>query len=291
MKDKPAPQDKAKEGPMRKSLLAGTMIGVLIGPAVAADIVPAVPADVAPFYRAPLPVWGWTGFYIGGNVGGILSSGNTITNTGTDTGTLGLGAMLSAGAIPGSVTLSQDGVIGGGQAGYNWQLGPSWVWGIEADVALTNAKNSTTAAFGGNAIFPATSTFYSRELDTLGTVRGRAGFLLLPNLMWYGTGGLAFAQTRVSSAFSCATCLPPSGLQGGTNNVSNYNPFGWTVGTGLEWQFTPAWSVKAEYLYVDLGHNGTSTVTYSYPLHSSSLTSTFSERDNIVRFGFNYRFY
>jgi outer membrane immunogenic protein len=274
---------------MRKSLVAGMMVGLLIGPAVAADIV--VPADMVPYYRAPLPIWGWDGFYIGGNVGGIFSSGNTITNTGSDTGVAGLGSMLNAGAIPGSVTLSQDGVIGGGQVGYNWQLGPSWVWGIEADVALTSARSSTTAAFGGNAVFVPSSTFYSRELDSLGTVRGRAGFLFLPNLMGYGTGGLAFAETRVSSAFSCAACVPPAGAQGGTTNVSTYNPLGWTVGAGIEWQLTPGWSVKAEYLYVDLRNSQSSTVTYLYAPNSSSLTSTFNERDNIVRFGFNYRFY
>jgi outer membrane immunogenic protein len=269
---------------MRRSLLAGMLIGLLTGPAAASDIIP--------YYRAPfVPVWGWTGFYVGGNVGGVFSSGNTITNIGYDTGGFGLGSLLNAGAIPVSISLSQDGVIGGGQAGYNWQLGPNWVWGIEGDVAATSAKSSTTATFGGNDVFAPSSTFYSQELDTLGTVRGRAGFLFLPNLMWYGTGGLAFGQTKVGSAFFCATCVPPSGTQGGATNRSSYNPIGWTVGTGVEWQFTPAWSVKAEYLFVDLGSTETSTVTYSYPPSSSSLTSTLTERYNIVRFGFNYRFY
>jgi outer membrane immunogenic protein len=269
---------------MRKLLLAGVAFGALVTPALSADI--------APYFQAPpSPIWGWTGFYVGGNAGGILSSSNTITNTGSDTGPAGLGAFLSAGAIPSSVTLSQGGFIGGGQVGYNWQLSPEWVWGAEADFGGTTAKSTTTAAFGGNAAFVPLSTSYSREFDTLGTVRARVGFLVLPTLMLYGTGGLAFAQTRFGSSFFCAACTPPSGAQGSTSNLSTYNLFGWTAGAGIEWQFTPAWSIKAEYLYVDLGSAQTSTITYSYPPNTSSLSSTINERDNLVRMGLNYRFY
>jgi outer membrane immunogenic protein len=65
---------------------------------------------------------------------------------------------------------------------------------------------------------------------------------------------------------------------------------GWTVGAGVEWMFAPAWSVKAEYLYVDLG-SISNTIGYIYgPTSISSLTSTFNERDNIVRAGINYKF-
>jgi outer membrane immunogenic protein len=276
---------------MRKVLLTTLSLVALLEPVRAADMTPYYPDPYPVPYAAPIPIWGWTGFYVGGNVGGIFSSNNAVTNTGADTGALGLGSFLSAGAIPSSVSLSHDGVIGGGQAGYNWQLGPSWVWGIEGDVQATSVRNSTSVAFGGNAIFTPFSTSYSRELDSLATVRGRVGFLLLPSLMWYGTAGIAFAQTKVGSAFNCGACVPRSGLQPGTTNASSYNPFGWTVGTGIEWQFTPAWSIKAEYLFVDLGGTQTSTITYSYATSSSSLTSTANDRDNIVRFGINYRFY
>jgi outer membrane immunogenic protein len=165
------------------------------------------------------------------------------------------------------------------------------VWGVETDVDGTTAKSSTTAAFGGNAAFVPLSTSYSRELDVLGTVRGRVGFLALPTLLLYGTGGLAYAQTRMGSSFICAACTPPSGTQGSTTNQSTYDLIGWTGGAGVEWQFTPAWSIKAEYLYVDLGKAQTSAITYSYPSNTSSLTSALNERDNVIRMGFNYRFY
>jgi outer membrane immunogenic protein len=260
---------------MRKLLLASATFSALIMPAMA--------ADVAPYYRAPPLVWGWTGFYIGANAGWIGSSGNTLTNTGTDTGGgSGLGSV--AGFIPGSIGLGDSGFIGGGQIGYNWQIGPNWVWGIETDFAGTSAKASTTVGF------PGVATVYSRELDTLGTLRGRLGFLLIPNLLWYATGGLAYGETKIGSALICATCTPPTGTQPGTANQSSFTSVGWTLGAGVEWKFAPAWSVKAEYLYVDLG-NQSNTLTFNYGANVSSLTTTINERDNIVRFGINYMFY
>jgi outer membrane immunogenic protein len=278
---------------MRKLLLAGVGFGALIMPAMA--------ADVAPYYRAPppLPVWGWTGFYIGANAGWIGSTGNSLNNTGTDTGGRGLGTDLAAGAIPSSVNLRENGFMGGGQVGYNWQIGPSWLWGIEADFGgVVGAKTSTTATFlgaGRGGILPL-ATVYNRELDTLGTVRGRLGFLFTPNLLWYATGGLAYGQTKAGVAFVCALCGPPSGTEGGTVAQSPNTSIGWTLGAGVEWRFAPAWSVKAEYLYVDLGSQS-NTITYTYsqsapklPPFVSTLTSNVNERDNLVRMGINYNF-
>jgi outer membrane immunogenic protein len=268
---------------MKKWLFAFVAFGALAGPSLAADM-------SAPAYKAPLPppppLWSWTGFYIGANAGWIGSSSNAITNTGSDTGALGLGSALGAGVIPGSIGLSDSGFIGGGQVGYNWQVAPSWVLGIEADFDGTTAKSSTVAVFpGGGGIVPLTTT-YSRELDTLGTVRGRVGFLSSPGLLWYGTGGLAYGETKIGSGFACATCAPPAA----TGSQSSNTPVGWTVGAGVEWKFAPSWSVKAEYLYVDLG-NQSNTISYNYPTGASTLTSNVNERDNIVRFGINYMFH
>jgi outer membrane immunogenic protein len=265
---------------MKKWLTAFVAFGALMRPSLAADMW--APAYKAPPLPAP-PVWSWTGFYIGANAGWIGSSGNTISNTGTDTGTGGLGSALAAGLIPGSIGLSDTGFIGGGQIGYNWQVGPSWVLGVEADFDGTSAKSSTAAAFP--AAFPGDSTVYNRELDTLGTVRGRLGFLSSPGLLWYATGGLAYGETKIGSAFTCATCSPS-----GTTNQSSNTAVGWTLGGGVEWKFAPAWSVKAEYLYVDLGSQS-NTISYNYGTSVSSLTSNLNERDNIVRLGINYMFH
>jgi len=267
---------------MKKVLLSGLAFGALIVPAMAADMGP------APYYKAPLPVpvvWSWTGLYIGGNLGWAGSAGNNLTNTGTDTGTGGLGTALAVGLIPSSVGVSRNGFIGGGQIGYNWQFSPFWVAGVEADFdGLSN--NSTTTAFSAAAVTPLTTTFTS-GLDTLGTIRARIGWLWTPALLAYATGGFAYGETKIGSTFTCPTCLPAGAAAFSSTSYQT----GWTVGGGLEWRFAPAWSVKAEYLYVDLGSQS-ETIGYNYPFgNASSLTSTYHERDNIVRAGFNYRFW
>jgi outer membrane immunogenic protein len=270
---------------MKKLLISTVAFGVLIAPAMAADLGPAP----APYYKAPPappPVWSWTGLYIGANAGWIGSTSNSITNTGTDTGTGGLGAALGFGAIPGSIGISHSGFIGGGQIGYNWQWTPNWVVGLEADFdGLADPSSTVIAAFPGGGGFVPLQTGYARALDTLGTVRGRLGYLWSPSLLWYATGGLAYGDTKLQTAFGCAACVPPAS----TSVLTSSTLTGWTVGAGVEWRFAPAWSVKLEYLYVDLG-SLSNTITYTYG-PTSSLTSTFNERDNIVRAGLNYKFW
>jgi len=266
---------------------------LLAGQALVALTLPAMAADVAPYFSPPpVPEWNWTGFYVGANTGWVGSVSNDVTNTGTDTGIHGLGSALVHGKIPSSVALTESGFIGGAQFGYNWQVGSVWVWGAEVDVDGVNAKSSATAAFPGGGGAVPFATVYNRQLDTLGTLRGRWGFLQPPGLLWFATGGLAYGETKIGSAFTCATCGPPAGTQPGTAIQSSGISFGWTLGAGLEWNFAPSWSVKAEYLYVDLGsqHN---TITYSYSphlVHSSTLTSTVTDTQGVARVGINYQF-
>jgi outer membrane immunogenic protein len=76
-----------------------------------------------------------------------------------------------------------------------------------------------------------------------------------------------------------------------TATYSTHTTMGWTVGAGVEWKLTPVWSVKAEYLYAELGGQS-NTIVYTYGLFTSSLTSTVQrEKDNIVRFGVNYKLF
>jgi outer membrane immunogenic protein len=262
---------------MRRILLAGL--------AFCAPIMPAMAADVAPYSKVPPPpVLGWTGFYVGANVGWAGST-DTLKNTGTDTGAGGFGTFLGLGGIPGNVNMNQTGFIGGGQIGYNWQVWPNWVLGIEADLEGVNAKASNAFSSPPGVGLPAISTAYSRELDSLGTVRGRLGYLWYPSLLFNGTGGLAYGQNKLASAATCPTLAPPCNT---ANQVSNTSA-GWTLGAGAEWKLAAAWSVRAEYLYVDFGSHS-NTISYTYGGNVSTLTSTVRERDNIVRFGVNYMF-
>jgi outer membrane immunogenic protein len=133
------------------------------------------------------------------------------------------------------------------------------------------------------------STGYNREIDWLSTYRGRLGVTATPEVLLYATGGLAVGQTKIGNSFGCPTCNPPSGTETSSANLTSNTSAGWTVGAGAEWMFAPHWSVKAEYLYVDLGsHN--STITYTYGPNTSTLTSSVHDTDNVVRGGINYRF-
>jgi outer membrane immunogenic protein len=267
---------------MKKIFLSGLALGVLIAPAAA--------ADVAPYFGRSLqtPFVSWTGFYVGANAGWI-GSDYSINNGGSDTGTGGLGAALAIGAIPSTIKATQSGFLGGGQIGYNWQV-YNWILGVETDFDGASAKSSVTAAFPGTAAFAPITTVYNSEIDSLGTLRARLGFLWPASVLWYATAGLAYGQTKFGTAAVCPAFAPPCSSEGSTALQSSKTAVGWTAGTGVEWQFTPAWSVKAEYLYVDLG-NQTNTIVYSYGANTSSLISTVSQTENIVRFGVNYKLF
>jgi outer membrane immunogenic protein len=176
---------------------------LLTGLAICASLVPAMAADVAPAYVPPPLAWSWTGFYVGANAGWAGST-DAVTNHGTDSGAGGLGTSLLLGGIPGAINLNQTGFIGGGQVGYNWQVAPTWVVGIEADFQGADAKGSNAFTFlGGPGILPITTTF-TRELDWLGTLRGRFGYLWFPSLLFYGTGGLAYGQNKIGTTAVCS---------------------------------------------------------------------------------------
>src|ERR1700676_4288089 len=139
-------------------------------------------ADLAPVYtKAPPPVvavYDWTGFYIGGNIGYSWGRSN-------DTSTLTNGAGPVLFTSFGKTNL--DGVVGGGQVGYNWQT-QNWVWGLEADIQGTDEKGSrnfvcpvgictvfTGVFFNAPPPGPAVPVALYQKIDWFGTVRARAG--------------------------------------------------------------------------------------------------------------------
>jgi len=264
---------------MNKVLLAGFAIAAL-----ALGVVPAAAADMdnRPVYKAPTitpSYYDWSGFYVGGHVGGAWAD-KTWTQT-------------FPGAFAGNAsTFSADGFIGGGQIGYNWQM-QNWVWGLEADIQGTDEKGSRlftcptgvcSAPFGVIAVFPgpAVPATLSQKIDWFGTVRGRAGVLVTPTVLLYGTGGLAYGEVKTSDAIG----LVPALFSTTSTNV------GWTVGAGIEGAIGGNWTAKLEYLYIDLGRASGSFLTTSAAFGGGVITSNFSSRitDNVLRVGVNYRF-
>lgn len=184
---------------MKKLGCAIAVAGLIGTPAFAADMgVPSGPP--------PAPVYNWTGWYVGVNAGASFGKVKTDFNHGPVTLVITAGGITGSGSSTGfteSDTSSPGGFIGGGQIGYNWQLSPIWVVGLEADFqgALEKDNNTLTDAFsrttpsGNFRITGTTVTNYETKIDWFGTVRGRVGYVWgNGNVMSYLTGGLAYGK-------------------------------------------------------------------------------------------------
>ena len=278
------------------------------GSALAADL----PSRKGPpMLPPPPPPPMWTGFYVGLNAGYTFGNSNSITTGAFPTfGNAGLGCGL-IGQCPSSAALSansvisanNDGFIGGGQIGYNWQFYNNFLVGVEADIqgiATTGNLGSAVGNSGPVAGFPANSyttfTTASRRMDYLGTVRGRLGWLFTPTLLVYGTGGLAYGGVSANVATTSVTNGPAFVINpffGGASFADTL--VGWTAGGGVEWMFWPNWSAKVEYLYYDLGNvtmasGATQLNGASIPFVSYATQSTARFDGHIVRAGLNYHF-
>ncbi|MDB5551830.1 MAG: outer membrane protein Omp31 precursor [Rhizobium sp.] len=156
-------------------------------------------------------------------------------------------------------SITSGGFIGGGQIGYNYQfLGTAFVLGLEADLQATNIEGKVTILGLG----------IGSKLDYLGTVRARLGYAFTDRALIYATGGLAYGRVKTNIANIISF--------GGTNT-------GWTAGAGIEYALTQNWSLKTEYLYVDLGSK-------SSFLGLGNLSVGVKNHEHIVRAGLNYRF-
>jgi outer membrane immunogenic protein len=249
--------------------------------AMAADL----PAHT--YTKAPLidPGINWSGFYIGINAG--YGRGNAPT-------TLTLNDVEANFMQPGidnplPPKLHPEGFVGGGQLGYNAQFG-AFVAGFEADLDYSNMRK-TDSATGAFFIGGSLTTTIETRLDWFGTVRGRLGILPTSNVLLFATGGLAYGNVRTTTT---ASNLPPFNCNGpglavycATGTTSGIS-VGWTAGGGIEYAFAPGWTVKAEYLYLDLGNR---VVTFAdRDVAGGSLTSSTDFTAHIARAGLNHRF-
>jgi outer membrane immunogenic protein len=251
------------------------------GSALAADMALKAPAI------APVPYAYWTGFYVGLNGGYSRGRANSTIFPNT------------ALATP----LNQDvnGGLFGGQIGVNWQVDQRWVVGLEADGQWTGERGRRNDFLGsvrvptfGNDFNIVTTTSASSEwnLPWFATFRTRAGFLVDPSLLLYGTMGLAVGNVKFATQGTVTAQLFGPGSTGTTAVGApitvttalsdSQTRVGFTLGGGLEKKFTPNWSAKLEYLYVDLG-----TRTY---FTGTTNGAEVSFHDHIFRGGINYAF-
>lgn len=204
-----------------------------------------------------LPIPLWQGFYIGGNIGGAWSSIDTASNV---VFINGASTVLSDRTVDGS------GFLGGLQLGYNIPIG-NFLWGIEGDIG--GLGNDASKSFAINTV-PASVLSVSSDGGWYGDVTVRGGFLYGAALI-YLKGGFAFytGETNVS--------LVTDGIAALRQSSGTFT--GWTLGGGLEYQVSPRWSIKAEYLYFDFGDS-----TFNFDnnqFHNDMSVSTFKIGFNV----------
>ena len=260
---------------MKSFKIAASVILLSSASALAADLPSIKSAPVA----APTPIW--TGFYAGLNAGGTWANNNSayayttplysITPSyqpGTNGSVVGLTSPL--------YTNRSSGFIGGAQAGYNLEILKNIVVGVETDIQgfatsngpgqfqFTSVPSSVNSIIAGGVVQTTTYTSMqaSKSVSYLGTIRGRLGYLLIPNLLVYGTGGLAYGGANIS--FTGWQEKVDQTVEYGPGQIStSQNLVGWTAGGGAEWMFSPNWSAKVEYMYYNLGGIATQNGGYT----------------------------
>jgi outer membrane immunogenic protein len=241
---------------MKNVLFACAFGGVLAsGAAMSAERTP----NPALHKAAPNRLYSWEGLYLGANAGYGSGSDSRLDPgaSGAQTGAFLDGPAQLAAQLAGlaSLGLNTKGSLGGGQSGYNWQVG-ALVWGIETDFDGTHisgsvARNSNNPVTGFPPFSVQTNISGSQSLETFGTFRGRIGWTPFDRNLIYATGGLAYGHASSSVGISQIEVLGDT-FTSSSGMAAKTLP-GWTIGGGWEWAFAVNWSIKTEYLYYDLG--------------------------------------
>lgn len=267
---------------MRKSLVWAVVTGLMLvafGYAHAADLPVKGPVMVP---VVPAPVYNWTGFYAGINGGaGWQSENQTLSGSNTLSQDI-----INSGFIPSSISTRGAGGMFGGQIGYNYQIN-QFVFGAEFDFDWSGVNGSSGQALAlGKASL---TSLGSVNTNWMSTIRARAGYLISPTTLVYVTGGGAFADVEANTTLTLATPIKVLNGQAVSNNSST--EWGWTIGAGLEQKiFNNNWSIKAEYLYTDLGSININPAT---TIGKTNVTFIGNQdlRYQTFKVGLNYKFY
>ncbi|MFG1319039.1 outer membrane protein [Xanthobacter autotrophicus] len=248
---------------MKRFLLATVALAALSAPAMAADLATKYPVKAV----AVVPVFSWTGFYIGGNFG---YGGDKFTFDEVNTY---YGDYYSAE----SRSVNSSGFFVGGQIGYNYQFANNVVIGVETDLQWSNIEGNYSA---NNATYYGYAESFNAgaSVDYFGTIRARLGYAF-DRFLPYITGGAAYGKTKLdlNSTDSYGNFYTASGSS--TN-------WGWTVGAGVEYAITNNWTFKTEYLYVDLG---STDYTYAYDVNDV-VAGSVDTKFHTIKAGVNYKF-
>jgi outer membrane immunogenic protein len=240
---------------MRATLLGGAAASLLTVSALAADlrIPPAQPQVV-------IPPFTWTSCYAGVQAGGGWGKKDL-------TDTVGILSSLPGGFS--AANLDVSGYMVGGQIGCDHQFAPTWVVGIEGAATGGNISKTTNFAVPGD-----TASFRSTT-DFLASITGRIGYAF-DRWMVYGKGGVALVGDRYHV----------DDVAGNYFFDATENRIGWTAGAGVEWAFTPEWSVKLEYNYYGFGTKSVLLVDTTTPNPNAPVN--ISQSIQLVTLGVNF---
>jgi outer membrane immunogenic protein len=253
---------------MKRLLFAGALAFVAAGQALAADLPPpAPPPPRAPAAYVPtiVPVYNWTGFYIGGNAGYAFAS--NLSSTGCITNSVGFPALNTA--CPGTIAASSaSGFAGGGQIGGNVQWN-ALVLGLEGDWQWSGQQSTVTGPDLSGTV----------KLPWFATARARVG-VAADRVLFYATGGAAWID--VNNTFN--EVATGTQLFSGSNTRT-----GWTAGAGVEWAFAQNWTARAEYLFMDFTNNASLAIPAGIA-GGGVISQSGTIKDNLVRGGINFKF-
>lgn len=244
-----------------RKILLSTFLAAFSTTALAADLAPQTVEPVSP------EAFDWSGFYMGASVGGRLLDSTWTTSSLRTPGSPQAGAQLQI-----DRTSPRDyavrGVRFGGFIGYNFQVAPRWVLGLEADGGYANGGKSQRGIPGCIVVNGCVAGASTPVLTPFGgdsarvgmgwdaSLRARAGFLVTPDLLVYGTAGVALQQVKIGATcgaiVSSNYCFGTAG-QPGIRRDKTKTPVGWTVGAGADWHVWGNWLLRAEYRYADYG--------------------------------------
>jgi len=226
----------------------------------------APPADAALASAAPVAPMNWTGFYVGGHLGGAIGNDRWSDPFGP---TISFGLVNVAGF---GDTVHGTGPAGGAQAGINWQSGP-WVIGLQGDWSATDIRGENTC-FSGIGGLNCQSI-----VKDVGTLAGRFGYAWGRALIYAQGGG---AEGRIAYTVLGETAGNSLGV-----GITSVSAFGWVAGAGLEYALTDNWTTVFDYEHIDLG-----TIGVNFPSVGLVNAQTIGIRQTIdlVKLGVNYKF-
>jgi outer membrane immunogenic protein len=246
------------------------LVTVSVATANAGDWPIKTPAD-APY--------NWTGLYAGGHAGYAWGTAGTTLGFIDPTGDVA--AAVAAGVIPVNFSSRENGPLGGIQIGYNYQLCPTWVVGLETDFSFSDRKGAQTINTAVPLAIPLTESV-SDSLTSFGTIRARIGYAA-NNWLFFATSGGAYGHANYGYSISNVA----GGGQVNFTGSDSGTQWGWTGGGGVEYGWS-RWTARVEYLYDDLGSHSF-VVPANVPPGAAAVPNT-ETTGQIVRAAFNYRF-